>query len=78
MLELLLEELRACTKAAETARAATASTDTSKKRWAKWVNPLLSKASIVTGSVKDVAETSTYVKYALTSYGELIDFFKKS
>jgi hypothetical protein len=77
-IEALLEELRATTRAAELARSATASIDPSKKSWRRWVRPVLEKGAIATGSAKDLAGVTPYLKYGFTIYGELIDMFKKN
>ncbi len=73
--EAYLEELRACTRAAEvlgsTESALATGEDARKKSKAQ-----LSKVSTVLGSLKDVLGESPYLKTGVGLFKELVDFFR--
>jgi hypothetical protein len=73
--ESYLEELRACTRAAEVAQVLD-SAGPKEGGENKHAKSLLSKASIALGSIKDVASEHPYAKIGLGLFKELVDFFK--
>jgi hypothetical protein len=75
MIEILIEELHACTRAAEVVRTIkNVSSPTSDSQKAKKAQ--LSRLSIVLGSWKDLVGDIPYLKTGLGLFQELTDFFK--
>ncbi|MDR4505851.1 MAG: hypothetical protein MRK01_13850 [Candidatus Scalindua sp.] len=68
----LLMELKAFPLAIEVAQATEKTTVESKG----WMKRWLGRASVVTGSIKDMLGTSPYIKSAITLFEELFDLFK--
>lgn len=73
--EALLAEVKAFTLAVEVAREI-GKPEKKEKWWKRWGQSLLSRASTVTGSMKDFAENDPKVKNGLILFKELIDIFK--
>ncbi|GAX60129.1 hypothetical protein SCALIN_C05_0214 [Candidatus Scalindua japonica] len=71
--EALIKELKAFPRAIEVAETIEKSTTESKGHINRW----LGRASIVTGSVKDLLDNVPYVKSAITLFEELISMFKR-
>jgi hypothetical protein len=73
--QALLMEMNAFTFAAEVAKETEPLEETTKKTW---MGRLLGKASVVTGSVKDIiSDLPPMVKNGITLFKEAIDIFKK-
>ncbi|MFZ4427167.1 MAG: hypothetical protein ACOYOO_08415 [Saprospiraceae bacterium] len=73
--ESLLLEIASFSRAKEIA-VSVGDTSNKKRWWKKWGNWLLGKASVVTGSVKDIVGDNSNLKSTLILLGEVIDIFK--
>lgn len=71
----LLDELAAFPRMVEVEKAS-ASSNGSAEGWRTRIPSLLSKASTINGSVKDLLGESSHAKRILILFGELIDLFK--
>lgn len=75
LLEAMLEEMRACTRAAEVTQAISAATNTPEEA-SKAKKAQLSKFSTTLGSLKDEIGEVPWLKTGIGLFKEAVDFFK--